>query len=512
MPVVFSFLVKRDGTILKASGATVAGLGRESAALPGTSLFLLVPSRLHGILRTVLRRMTYDQAFTPLDIPVIHNKVGCMDMVLRAIPSDRATMWMDFSSDGTGLPLLRPGLISGEIAARLTEKDEFLESVEKHVSDASAPEHDLTMFDFSSQLNTIADEEEQTEAKTSIRAVLESTLSRWSVDGEIGYLKPGCYAILHSTEVGADDIVAAIPGSLQDQGIEDTVDRPFTETVHLDRSATRGENVKGLLSKVVDGFTKKAGSLFRKTKLYTTFSKVIPRLKDPVSLIRKALDEGKLEIAETSVVSMKSGESALAVARGQLQIDNDPVWIGDLVDVTSCVDLCVRHDLAVVQHVLHTLKQGRTDAPIVVEIARPSLFDRAFSRAVKSACDTVPVAQAMLGFKPVGLSFSDTRSPAFDHFCEILGYQHPIWLSNFPSTITSIDKLTKMRTEYIELPLGLLRSLSSRTNDDTMGRLVQVWRNAASHVVITGLNDAKSALLARQAGVDFGAGTIYNRH
>ena len=515
MTIVFSLLVNRDGSILRANGASAEGLGRTPASLIGSSIFLIFPKRLHGIIRTLLRRMSYEGSLNPLNIPVIHNKVGCTDMFVRAIPSDLASVWMDFSSDGTGLPLLRPGIITAPDASDsgetgVSEKEEFLESVERRVSRSSRLIHDLTMFDFSGQLDPSGEEAGKAKGHKSIRSALESTLSRWSVDGEIGYLKPGCYAILHSAEIAADDIVAAIPQSLQEKGIEDEIGTPFTETIHLDTASEPTQNVRGLLTKIVDGFTRKAGSLFRKTKLYTTFSKIVPRLKNPARLVRQALDEDRIAIAETGVVSIESGQKALGVARGQLQIDDELIWIGDLVDLTSCAELCVRHDLVVVQHVLRNLKDGRYDRPIVVEIARPSIFDRSFSRAIKSACVQAAVADTMFGIKPVGLSFSDTHSPGFEHFCDALGHQHPVWLSNFPSAITSIDKLTKMRTEYIELPLGLLKSLSNHGDAETMGRLVQVWRNVATHVVITGLHDPQSALIARQAGVDFGAGSIYD--
>lgn len=510
MATGFSLLVRRDGSVLKATGGTQEALGRDPDELIGYSVFLMVPKRVHDRVRALLLAENGPPAGTVEDIPVIHNRKGAVQACVRTTPSGRSAVWMDFSSDGRAVPLRRAVLADGPEGAAVAEKEAFLETVAERINKFPDADHDLTMFEFSGLLGDgLGGDAAGDDAAAGVRSVVETTLSRWAVDGEVAHLKPGCYAILHPSRVVADDIVAEIPRSMKRHGLDDQDLGAKIETIRLDVKNTPQEDVKGTLSRIIDRFVKGAGSLFRKSRLLSTFSRVVPQLNDPAGLVRRALDREDVALAERAVVNVASGSQVLTLVRGQLRLDGGDAWIGDLIDLNGHPDLCVRHDLLVMKRVLAKLPIEADASPVIVELTRPSIVDAAFSGAVKEAVAAAAVPRAKLGFKPLGLSLSDTYSGAFRQFCEDLGSGHPVWVSHFPAAISSMRQLTTLWTEYVEVPLGLLKSISRQDDSPSLGRLIKVWRNVAMHVVITGLNDPQSAMLAREAGADYGVGAIY---
>jgi|GEM_PF-1923885 len=505
MSTRFSLLVRRNGTILKAFGSTLEGLGRRPDEVTGYSVYLLLPKRAHARIRALLRDPLRRASDEPEKMTVIHGSRGAVHGYVRATPSGRAALWIDFASDGTDLPLRRAG-VAGEAA--VAEKDAFLDTVSERLNRFPDADHDLTMFEFSGLLDAGADPGAEPDGAADVRSVVESTLGRWSVDGEVACLKPGCYAILHPSRIVADEIVADIPRSMRRHGLEDQALGAKIETIRLDVKNAPEEDVKGALSRMIDRFVKGAGSLFRKSKLLSSFSRVVPQLNDPAGVVRQALDREDVALDERSVVQVSSGSQVLTLVRGQLRLADDEAWIGDLIDPAAHPDLCVRHDMLVMTRVLARPAAG-AGSPVIVELTRPSIVDPRFSKIVKAAIAAADVPPARLGFKPLGLSLSDTYSGAFRQFCEELGTEHPVWVSQFPAAISSVRALTRLWTEYVEVPLGLLKSISRHDDRPSMSRLIKVWRTVAIHVVITGLNDPQSAVLAREAGADYGVGGIY---
>jgi EAL domain-containing protein (putative c-di-GMP-specific phosphodiesterase class I) len=509
----FSVLVRPDGSVLKAYGDVTNGIGWERGSLARSSIFFVLPRKYHDRVRELLAGRPGRHCTEA--IRLIHNSRGALTYYFKLRDAGRTAVWLDFVSERGMEP--RPHCSFPDLTApdRLS-RDAYLDRVAGRI-DAEG-KTSLTMFEFAGldgrpgAAEGEAGGEPADDGGPSLRASVESSLGAWSTDGSVGVLDGCSYAIVHESAVEAEVIVSDVSAAARERGFSDADLSARTETVRLDRNA-RTDGLRDGLSHLAGRFLRAAGTLLKRVPKALRLSEAIREARSGRDMVLAALEEG-VDLAYRPVVGLDDGMRSFALASPVLRIGGTERAPAELVDLDADPALALRIDLAAVDRAGSDLEdevaaKGRAGLA-VLEIQAGSLLHPDFAGRVRARFAAGRAVPGSLGFRPLDANFAILRHDKVALLRDRLGAEHPIWLRHFPAAVSGEAPLPAAGNAYVEVSLPFLTSLLRlRDGPEAIARLLDLWRGVGIHLVTTGLDTPHSAVLARQLGIEFGVGAVF---
>ena len=506
MACSFSVLVRPDGSILKAYGDIASGIGWDCSNLIRSSIFFVLPRKYHERVRQLLNSTPADHRTEA--IRLIHNSRGALTYYFRLRDAGRTAVWLDFISERGKEP--RPHCSFPDLTAPdVVERDAYLDRVAAGLN-GEAGKVSLTMFEFAGLSGTA---DAKAGDGVSLRESVENSLGAWSVDGSVGVLDDVSYAIVHEAAVEADVIASDVSAAASERGFADADMSVRTETVRLD-SGTRAAGFGDGLAHVVQRFLRGARTLLRQAPRVLRLSEAIREARGGRSLVVAALGRG-VRLAHRPVVGLADGNHGFALASAMLRIGSRDRAPAELVDLDLDPALGLQLDLAALDRAVADLTDSLAASGqcglVILEVQAASLLSPAFAAGLQAHLHAGPVARGSLGFRPVDRNAAMLRRDRLADLRRGLGDEHPIWLKHFPAAVAEESPVFVSGNAFVEISLPFLNSLLRLPDGPrAVSRLLDLWRGLGVYLVTTGLDTPQSAVLARQLGIEFGVGAVFD--
>jgi EAL domain-containing protein (putative c-di-GMP-specific phosphodiesterase class I) len=502
----FSVLVRPDGSILKAYGDVAAGIGWDRRNLIRSSIFFVLPRKHHDRVRHLIDGRPDGHRTEP--IRLIHNSRGALTYYFKLRGAGRTAVWLDFISERGMEP--RPHCSFPDLTvADVVSRDAYLDRVAAGI-DAGNGKTSLTMFEFA---GLGEGGEAGPEAEASLRESVESSLGAWSVDGSVGVLDGTSYAIVHETVVDAEVIVSDVSAAARERGFADADVSARTETVRLDGGG-KADGLRDGLAHLARRFLRAAGTLLRRAPGVSRLSEAIREARSGRDLLVEAL-AGGLRLAYRPVVGLADGNRTFWLASPLVRVGQQDRAPGDLVDLDIDRELGLRVDLAAIAEAFADLQDELADKGqcglVVLEIRSASFLDPAFGCEVRRRFEAGRLGADSLGFRPLDANFAMLRHEKAQKVRADLGDEHPIWLKHFPSAVGGKSPIATGGNAFVEVSLPFLTSLLRLPEGpQAVARLLEMWRGVGIYMVTVGLDTPQAAVLARQLGIEFGVGAVFD--